>query len=402
MASSPDAVRAMQDAALKELKAKTPEYIRHTIPDQYSPQTLDKLATVSNVQKPAEISEGLPLSIKEMVNAAPKLPSSAAPTVAAPVTGVDDPNKKKTPAPEDLTKTYSALLQSYKNLGKDQQEALRTSMGTINGAIKELNDGFEMQMADAKGKAEKDKTRAEWASIASMLAKNIIGFAAAQQGVSPNAMAYETMDWGKRIADIESNLKNDIGILRDTMRDKVNNKRIELQGEKEMSDVNFKSKLEGLKGRTDLLKLSMDKEEAAAKVAKEERDRLVSTYKPEDVTKVIDSIATAKSFSEALQIASTNGVDDATMKKAKKLEGGAWLNPFDGDKNAALKVRGDAIRENAAARGGLKTTVKTEIQPGQPTTNVVPSAQPITTQDEYNALPSGARFVWNGKNGIKP
>jgi len=221
-----------------------------------------------------------------------------------------------------LPKAYQDLMNSYSALGVQQKKDLEASMKNVNSTIQELNDGFEASMAEAKTKAEKEKTRAEWASIASMLAKNIVGFAAAQQGVSPNAMAYETMDWGKRIADINANLKNDIDTLRDTMKEKVMAKRLEGAGAKDLADMDYRSKLAALEGRKDLLlaqeRAQADKDKLAADKAKQD----AITTKLEPPGKELDS---------ALGIASDKKTFEKGIGNLKALAARYNINPSEID-----------------------------------------------------------------------
>ena len=187
----------------------------------------------------------------------PTSPTPTAPT--PPAQGADNTGKKEVKAPSgfDVAGEYGKLLTAYQGLGGAQQKALQTSYDGLNKTIKEMNEGFEAQMAEAKGKAEKEKTRAEWASIASMLAKNIVGFGAALNGINPQAMAYETMDWGKRIADINQNMNTELSLLRETMRDKVNDARLQVAGAKEMADVGLRGKMAELDARGEYLRAQM-------------------------------------------------------------------------------------------------------------------------------------------------
>jgi hypothetical protein len=247
----------------------------------------------------------------------------------------------------------------------------------------------------AKDKAEKQKTRAEWASIASMLAKNVVGFGAALQGVDPKAMAYETMDWGKRIADINDEMKINLDDIRARMKDRVEEKKAEAAGIKEGVDASFSAQLKGLGEESRRRQAGYESEVQRARdvfsaEAQAERDRLKeegdikameakaaterTTVKPEDLRNTLASLGKAKTVKEAAQIAATAGVDSATLDKLSD----KYTSLFGDDEVS------QAVRDAAAARGGVTTTTTT----GQAGGNVVQSPVPAST---LKTVPEGTK-----------
>jgi hypothetical protein len=181
----------------------------------------------------------------------PPMPDSQTNVIDSNMTGVKQPN---------LADAFKDLENAYRGLGQQEQSKLTAAYESLGTTINTLNEGFQQQMSEAKDKAEKDRTRAEWASIASMLAKNVVGFGAALHGINPQAMAYETMDWGKRIADINQNMNTELSLLREQMRDKVNEAKMQVAGKKEAADIGLRGRMAELDARSEMLRAQLREE----------------------------------------------------------------------------------------------------------------------------------------------
>jgi hypothetical protein len=401
---------------IKEQKLYIPDsqailLAKERIASRGEPSQTNIVAQASNEKSIAEVSPTIgmlqSMSDKAMPSLTPSLvsekakqqPGEQAPTPPEP--GADTGNKEiKQPTISD---SYKDLLSAYTGLGERERKELQTSYDGLNNTIKEMNEGFEAQMAEAKGKAEKEKTRAEWASIASMLAKNIVGFGAALNGINPQAMAYETMDWGKRIADINQNMNTELSLLRETMRDKVNDARLQVAGAKDKADIGLRGRMAELDARGEMLRAQMreqgdteraqlkadaDVAEAQAKAGMES-----TTVKPETLNPARAAMAKAKSLGEIADVAASYGVDIGDIKASKK-EADPWFgfNDEAGFKAAMMSK----IEEKLAGKPVTSRTVRTPTgQPAQPMVQSEP--QEDTPLDVFNQLPRDSEYWYQGK-----
>jgi hypothetical protein len=250
----------------------------------------------------------------------PPMPDSQTKVIDSDTTGAKQPN---------LADAFKDLENAYRGLGQQEQSKLTAAYESLGTTINTLNEGFQQQMSEAKDKAEKDRTRAEWASIASMLAKNVVGFGAALHGINPQAMAYETMDWGKRIADINQNMNTELSLLREQMRDKVNEAKMQVAGKKEAADIGLRGRMAELDARSEMLRAQLreegDTQRAREKTASSEemaamKAGMESTMvKPEALNPARLAMAKAKSLNEIADVAASYGVDIEDIKAGKKV-----------------------------------------------------------------------------------
>lgn len=347
-------------------------------------------------------------------------PQTTVTTTAAvpstPATGVQAPQLKASgnlaTAFDELAKSYAAAPDQVKQrMGYDK------SMADINDTLKKFNESYQQSQAAAKDKAERDQNRAEWASIASLLAKNIIGYTAAMKGVSADAMAYQTTDWEKRINNINDKLALELGNIKDKFKIDTEQK----LGEKEALDKKYgdtlKAQLESLKlrgeGKAEQIKADIRRQEKQAELdmqAKEmeQRGQLAqaktegtTTTKTEDIApkvqqalgKAADKKTMNAGIAELKTIAVQLGKDPNEIDNIAKKYQGFW------DMGQPNELSSQAQSDIAQFLSGTltKTTTTGKVPQGS-----VQSAQPISTQAEYNALPSGAKFSWNGRIGTKP
>lgn len=175
---------------------------------------------------------------------------------------VDEPKKSF-----DIIKEMNNLAGKMNNMPAELQTQFKPRLDDINKTMMEFNQQYQADQASAKDAAEKAKNRAEWGSIASMLAKNIMGFSAALHGVDPNAMAYQTTDWAQQIKNANDELELNLSNLRENMKMKTEAKLGEKKDILSEMDDTFKAKMEGLRARAEGNKLRFTAEES-------EKDRL--------------------------------------------------------------------------------------------------------------------------------
>ena len=328
--------------------------------------------------------KGLSQGIADMQAAAkpPMPPTTTIPTQSPAPTSPVTPPPSTTKSGFDLSKGYelpsswASMKGAYDSLGDETKQGVKDSYDRLAIELKNLNDGFGEEMRMAKDKAEKQKTRAEWASIASLLAKNVVGFTAALQGVDPKAMAYETMDWGKRIADINDEMKMNLDEIRARMKDRVEEKKATELGIREGEAAGISAQLKGLDAESrrrqamqeagvqqerdvysaqaqaerDRIRTEEDRKTAEAKTAQER-----TTTKPEDLRNTLTALGKAKTVKEAAQIAATAGVPQETLNILTK-QYDKW---YGDDEVGAVAAFSNVVREASAARGGVSTTTTT-------------------------------------------
>jgi hypothetical protein len=209
-----------------------------------------------------------------------KAAAPAAP--AAPVTPAIPVEKAKD---INLPSAMNSVITAMDRLPQEMRKQFDKPMQDINNTIADFNNQYQADQAAAKDKTEKAKNRAEWASIASMLAKNVVGYAAALHGVDPNAMAYQTTDWEKHIQGLNSELDMNLGNLRENMKMKVEGKLGEKKDLQSSMDDTFKAKMESLRTRAGMLS-DQARLDQQAQLAKDEEARKAAVAQDSTTTKL--------------------------------------------------------------------------------------------------------------------
>jgi len=286
---------------------------------------------------------------------------------------------------------------------------------SINQALEQLNRDYQIDQQSAKDKTEKAKNRAEWASIASMLAKNVVGYAAALNGVDPNAMAYQTTDWEKHIQGLNAELDMNLGHIRENMKLKVEGKIGEKKDLQGRMDDTFKSKMEALRAQ---MEGSKSKFEAGFKASEADKDRLnrealaaaeaerkareaqtgTTTTRPKDIDSVLSALNKMDGISEMKQLALSQGLNPADVEKATAVAEKGWNDP---DKLRAWVAK--ALQEDAS-KNPIVTTTGRAGQSGAPMVQSgTAEAIELSPQDTvgYNKLSPGDKYKVNGVVYIK-
>jgi hypothetical protein len=275
-------------------------------------------------------------------------------------------------AMNDYATTMAKLPESIRN-----SKEFKGGTESINKALEQLNRDYQIDQQSAKDKTEKAKNRAEWASIASMLAKNVVGYAAALNGVDPNAMAYQTTDWEKHIQGLNAELDMNLGHIRENMKLKVEGKLGEKKDLQGRMDDTFKSKMEALRAQ---MEGSKAKFEAGFKASEADKDRLnrealaaaeaerkareaqtgTTTTRPKDIDSVLSALSKMGSISEMKQLALSQGLSPAEVEKAVAVAEKGWNDP---DKLRAWVSK--ALQEDAS-KNPIVTTTGRAGQSGAP------------------------------------
>lgn len=321
----------------------------------------------------------------------------------------------------NVVNSFTKLNEAYTKLPENVRNQFSTSYDKINTEMEALNSAYERKQAEAKDKAERDTNRAEWASIASMLAKNVAGFAAALHGVPAEAMAYQTEDWGKRVDSINKQLDANLLGIRDELKQRMSPVKDKYSLLQQQEQESLKSQLAGLGEKASQYRDQLGKEygveeekmreyEARRRQQEELQSRatLASakggdtetiTEIPVNTKAILDSSKDSKGNIDisklGAQLTALEGVD---KEKVKSIVDQYSRIPLVGP---SKKDTVDRLVNELSGLTQTKRTVKQRVG-GQPTQPMVHSGTTISTKGEYDALPSGATFIWNGQQGKKP
>lgn len=315
----------------------------------------------------------------------------------------------------DLPEAMDGLIRQMNSLPAEVQGKFKTQMDGINTTIANLNDGYQRDQEAAKGETEKKKNRAEWASIASLLAKNIVGYAAALNGVNPNAMAYQTTDWEKHTQGLNDELNMNLGNLRDSMKMKVEAQLGQKKDLQNNIDDTFKGRMEALRTKAGMLS-DQARFEQQSKLAGEEASRKAQegaagtetvTVKPLDLKGVFEKQGKEKEDdfrNRVIAFAQAKGVPQSKIDEILK-DAQGWFdfgkpNPNVGDIQAALT---EAINK---ATGGVQRTISTKrkLASGQtveenrediPALGGQPAAPVVQSKPGFKRMqtPAGIKFI---------
>lgn len=236
----------------------------------------------------------------------------------------------KVKEPDDIAGAMNALAKKMANIPEEMRVKFDEPMSGINRALSDLNTQYQADQASAKDATEKKKNRAEWASIASMLAKNIVGYAAALHGVDPNAMAYQTTDWEKRIQGLNDELNMNLGNLRDSMKMKVEQKLGEKKDIQDQMGETFKSKMEALRtqGEGSMAKYKGQLQASEAEKDRQAREQEKQLAKDTVTTKLE---APGKELGAALGAASNKKTFEQGIGQLKTMASQYQINPAEID-----------------------------------------------------------------------
>lgn len=318
---------------------------------------------------------------------------------AATDTGEANKEDKKTPGafdPNSIVGAMNSLAQTMSGVPADVKKQFDPALNKINESLAEFNSMYQADQKEAKDANEKAKNRAEWASIASMLAKNVVGYAAALNGVDPNAMAYQTTDWNKRIQDLNSELDMNLGHLRENMKMKVEAKLGEKKDILGQMDDTFKAKMDALRAKMEGTKagFSAQLQQSEAEKDRAAREELAktkadgsTTVKTEDIAPKVQQALGKAADKKTMNagVAELKGIAVQLGKDPNQID--ALVKKYQGtfDLGAPNEVAPQAQSEIAQYLSGMltktTTTGKTAQGAGQVGAPVVQSEGMVTVTD---------------------
>jgi hypothetical protein len=256
-----------------------------------SPSTVSSLQSDAKGQSLSPIGPTAKAELEKNAPPAAPAPLSAEAQAAADKAKQDAEDKLKKSKgfnPNSIVSAMNSLADKMKDVPEEMKAELQKPggpMDLINKSLEQFNRDYQSDQQSAKDKTEKAKNRAEWASIASMLAKNVVGYAAALNGVDPNAMAYQTTDWEKHIQGLNAELDMNLGNLRENMKMKVEGKLGEKKDLQSSMDDTFKAKMESLRTRAGMLS-DQARLDQQAQLAKDEEARKAAVAQDSTTTKL--------------------------------------------------------------------------------------------------------------------
>jgi hypothetical protein len=341
--------------------------------------TTAKPSTLNDIQTTATSAPLTPITPSVQAKLDEKNAQQSQPTATGTGGKADEPKKSF-----DIITEMNNLAGKMNSMPAELQKQFKPRLDDINKAMIEFNQQYQTAQESAKDAAEKAKNRAEWGSIASMLAKNIMGFSAALHGVDPNAMAYQTTDWAQQIKNANDELELNLSNLRENMKMKTEAKLGEKKDIMSEMDDTFKAKMEGLRARAEGNKLRFTAEEAekdrldkAARAAEEARQKALeaekgrTTMKPESLANARKALAEATSLDDIEKIAGAYGLDSTTIDKLKANKDP--ILPFGiGDDVSGFRSAIASALETKARENPIPTTTS-KTGAGQPAAGVVQS-----------------------------
>jgi hypothetical protein len=363
-----------------------------------------KPSTLSGIQSDAK---GQPLSpigptakaeLEQNAPPAAPAPLSAEAQAAADKVKKDEEDKLKKSKefnPNSIVTAMNSLADKMKDVPEEMKAELQKPggpMDLINKSLEQFNRDYQADQQSAKDKTEKAKNRAEWASIASMLAKNVVGYAAALNGVDPNAMAYQTTDWEKHIQGLNAELDMNLGHIRENMKMKVEGKLGEKKDLQGQMDDTFKARMESLRSKMEGKKAEF---QAGLQMSEAEKDRNAkeqlaqtkaegsTTTKTEDVAPKVQQALGKAAEKKTMKagLAELKGIAVQLGKDPNQID--ALVKKYQGnlDWGEPNEVAPEAQSKIAQYLSGVltKTTVIGKSGAGQPAAPVVQSPIPAST-----------------------
>jgi hypothetical protein len=391
------------------------------------------------------VNKVAPLPPKEEVKTeAPKPTKEAAPAAQEePSEGVEPPK-----TPSQLTALQDEIARMEESYGK-HGVALKQESDALMSQLADARASYDESIKLARTDYEEAKARQQWAQVAEIIGRSLVGLVAAKrsiekgrdftQGLDPRSQ----VDWLGQLRESRADLQERIDAARRDYEGRAQVAGEAHKGRKAELETTFEGKQKGFGERIRELRQAEGRQyeegqKAEQRAWQEGRDKARTGEQFDAATKleagqnVRAASAKVNEANKSLQTIATNLMGKKSAEAQKELEAKLieWgMNPeeantliqkeenFFGTKTDPAGVqrivqiaRGlpgypkllSPKAELARIKGSISESQATEGEQQQSVPPQEAAPVEITSKEDFDKLPSGARFSWKGKVGRKP